>query len=133
MFQRAQNTPKALRDSCSEQATKEFLQEPGTDPGLYPKNCSVEYAFVPAIIYHHDELFLWHLFCSGWGFPHSNGKESTCNARDQVLSLGWEDPLEKGMAIHSSILAWRIPQTEEPGGLYSPWDHKESDTTEHAL
>ena len=35
----------------------------------------------------------------------------------QVLSLGWEDPLEKGMAIHSSTLAWRIPWTEEPGGL----------------
>ena len=32
-------------------------------------------------------------------------------------SLVWEDPLEKGMAIHSSILAWRIPGTEEPGGL----------------
>ena len=46
----------------------------------------------------------------------------------QVQSLGWEDPLEKGMAIHSSILAWRIPWTEEPG--YSPWGHKESDTTE---
>ena len=36
-----------------------------------------------------------------------------------VRSLGWEDPLEKGMAIHSSILAWRIPWTEEPGGLQS--------------
>jgi len=35
----------------------------------------------------------------------------------QVQSLSWEDPLEKEMAIHSSILAWRIPQTEEPGGL----------------
>ena len=35
----------------------------------------------------------------------------------QVLSLGQEDPLEKGMATHSSILAWRIPWTEEPGGL----------------
>ena len=34
-----------------------------------------------------------------------------------VQSLGWEDPLEKGMATHSSVLAWRIPQTEEPGGL----------------
>ena len=33
-------------------------------------------------------------------------------------SLGWEDPLKKGMAIHCSILAWRIPWTEEPGGLY---------------
>ena len=36
----------------------------------------------------------------------------------QVLSLGWEDPLEKGMAIHSSTLAWRIPWTEEPGKLH---------------
>ena len=34
-------------------------------------------------------------------------------------SLGWEDPLEEGMATHSSILAWRILQTEEPGGLQS--------------
>ena len=41
-----------------------------------------------------------------------------------VQSLGWEDPLERGKATHSSILAWRIPW------LYSPWDHKESDTTE---
>ena len=37
----------------------------------------------------------------------------------QVRSLGQEDPLEKGMATHSSILAWRIPWTEEPGGLQS--------------
>ena len=37
----------------------------------------------------------------------------------QVQSLGWEYPLEKGMANHSSILAWRIPWTEEPGGLQS--------------
>ena len=43
-----------------------------------------------------------------------------------VQSLGWEDPLEKGMATHSSILAWKIPWTEEPGG-YSPWGRKESD------
>ena len=36
-----------------------------------------------------------------------------------VRSLGWKDPLEKGMATHSSILAWRIPWMEEPGGLQS--------------
>ena len=36
-----------------------------------------------------------------------------------VQSLGWEDPLEEGMAAHSSILAWRIPWREEPGGLQS--------------
>ena len=37
----------------------------------------------------------------------------------QVRSLGWEDPLEEGMVTHSIILAWRIPWTEEPGGLRS--------------
>ena len=36
-----------------------------------------------------------------------------------ILSLDWEDSLKKGMATHSSILAWRIPRTEEPGGLQS--------------
>ena len=36
----------------------------------------------------------------------------------QVQSLGWEDPLEEGMATHSSILAWRVPGTEGPGGLH---------------
>ena len=39
--------------------------------------------------------------------------------KTQVQPLGWEDPLEKGMATHSSILAWRTPWTEEPGGLQS--------------
>ena len=46
-----------------------------------------------------------------------------------VQALVWEDPLEKGMATHSSILAWRIPWTEEPGGLQSMGSEKESDTT----
>ena len=45
-----------------------------------------------------------------------------------VRSLGWEDPLEEGMATHSSILAWRIPQAEEPGSLQSIL--MQSDTTE---
>ena len=45
----------------------------------------------------------------------------------RVSSLGGEDPLEKGMATPSSILAWRIPRREEPVG-YSPWSHKESGT-----
>ena len=44
----------------------------------------------------------------------SDGKESACNA---VQSLGWEVPLEKEMAPHSSTLAWKIPWTEEPGRL----------------
>ena len=40
------------------------------------------------------------------------------------LILGQEDSLEKEMAIHSSLLAWEIPWTEDPGGLHSPWGHK---------
>ena len=47
-----------------------------------------------------------------------------------VRSLGWEHPLEKEMATHSSILAWKIPRTEDPGRLYSPWGCKELDMTE---
>ena len=46
-----------------------------------------------------------------------------------VRFLDWKDPLEKEMTIHSSILAWGIPWTEEPGGLYSPRGHKELNTT----
>jgi len=52
---------------------------------------------------------------------------STClhcrqiNLQTQVQSLGQEDPMEKGMATHTSILAWRIPWTKEPGGLSQNW------------
>ena len=48
----------------------------------------------------------------------------------RVLSLGGEDPLEMGMATHSSILAWRIPWTERSLVGYSPWGCKKSDVTE---
>ena len=61
----------------------------------------------------------------------SDGKESACKARNPSFILGWGRilPLEKGMATHSSILAWGIPQTEEPGS-YSPWGRKDSKMTE---
>ena len=49
----------------------------------------------------------------------SDGKESACSARDPGWLLGPENPLGKGMATHSSILAWRIPWTEEPDRLQS--------------
>ena len=58
----------------------------------------------------------------------SDYKESAPVQETWVRSLDWEDPLEKGIATHSSILAWRIPWTEQPG--YSPWGHKESNRTE---
>ena len=54
------------------------------------------------------------------GFPGSSAdKESACNTGDLSSIPGSEDPLEKGLAIHSSILVWRIPWMEEPGRLQS--------------
>ena len=55
-----------------------------------------------------------------WGFPVAQMvKNLPAMQETGVQSLGWEDPLEKGMATHSSILAWRILWTEEPGELQS--------------
>ena len=50
--------------------------------------------------------------------------------KTRVPSLGWEEPLEEGMATHSSILAWRIPWTEEPGGATVHEGGKDSNRTE---
>ena len=70
--------------------------------------------------------------CVWGGLPRwLSGKESVCQCRrnkTQFPSLGQEDPLETGMTTHSSILAWEIPWTEEPGGLQSKgvaksWTH----------
>ena len=54
----------------------------------------------------------------------SDGKESAYNEGDWFQSLGWEDPLVKGIATHSSVLAWRIPGTGEPGWLLSMGSHR---------
>ena len=54
------------------------------------------------------------MFCLHLGFP--GGSVGAGNPGDASLILGWEDPLEKGMATHSNILAWRIPWTEDPDG-----------------
>ena len=67
-------------------------------------------------------------YSSVYGLPQwLSGKEFACRAGaagDGVRSLSWEDPLEEGMATHCSILAWRIPRTEEPGGLQSMGSQK---------
>ena len=55
-------------------------------------------------------------------------KNPSVKQATKVQSLGWEDPLEKGMAAHSSTLAWRLPRTEEPGGLQPVGSQR--DTTE---
>ena len=57
-------------------------------------------------------------------------KNPPANEGDVGSSLGWEDPLEREMVTHSSILAWEIPWTEEPGGLQSMGSQKESNMTE---
>ena len=54
------------------------------------------------------------------GFPGgSEGKETACNTREWGSISDWEDPLKKEIATHSSVLDWRIPWSEEPGGLQS--------------
>ena len=62
---------------------------------------------------------MWNCFPCGW-----DSKNSTAMQESWVWSLGWGDSLEKGMAIHSSIFAWRIPWTGEPGGLLSLGSHR---------
>ena len=75
----------------------------------------------------HDSLLivLWFTVVSMLDFPGGSVvKNLPAMQQTQVLSLGQEDPLEKGMATHSSILAWRIPWTEEPGRLQSMGSQK---------
>ena len=63
---------------------------------------------------------IWELLTHHKGLPGgSDGKEPSAVQKTQVQSLSQEDPLEKGMATHSSSFAWRIPGTEEPGELQS--------------
>ena len=87
-----------------------------------PDECSVNETMSPFI----QRAFVM-TYCVG--FPRSSvGKEFACNAGDPGSTPGLEDPLEKEMATHSSIPAWRIPWTEEPGRLLS-MGSQESDTT----
>ena len=83
------------------------------------------------------ETFL-RISCILWALPSlraslvkEDGKKNLSTMQEtQVQHLGQEDPLERGLATHSSILAWWIPWTEKPGGLYSLWGCRESDMTE---
>ena len=80
--------------------------------------------------YHHWPYLTFYLFILLIAWPVAQTVENLDATQETwVQSLGWEDPLEKEMATHSSILAWRIPWTEELGGLQSTKECKESDTT----
>ena len=73
------------------------------------------------------------LLTTALGFPGgSDGEESACTAGEQGAIPGCEGPLEKGMAPHFSILAWRFPGTEDLVGS-SPWSCEEWDTTERLI
>ena len=80
-------------------------------------------------------LFFWEIFGQASLVAQTVKRLSTVR-ETWVPSLGREDPLEKEMAIHSSTIAWKIPEdfpgrrTEEPGRLYSPWGRKELDMIE---
>ena len=73
-----------------------------------------------------DSLIVWRItetsmevMIFGWGLVAQMAKNLPAVRETRISSLGWESPLEKEMATHSSILAWRVPWTEEPGGLQS--------------
>ena len=68
---------------------------------------------------------------SRWASLVAQTVKNLCAMRETwIRSLGWKDPLEKGMTTHSSSLAWKIPWTEEPGGLHTVHGVAESGTTE---
>ena len=73
---------------------------------------------------------LYNMWCFPVGSVVKNLQEETQEM--QVRSLGWDDPLEKETATHTSILAWEITRTEEPGGLRT-WGRKELDSTQENL
>ena len=87
-------------------------------PGLRAARLWVKH--LPALFLYPSSLNYHHAFDANLGFPGgSDGKESPAMWETLVWSLGWEDLLEKGTAIDCSILAWRIPWTEEPGRIQS--------------
>ena len=74
-----------------------------------------------SLLLHCETIDTW---CVSWLYSHTGASlvahsEVPAIQKTQIQPLGWEDPLEEKMAIHSSIIAWKIPWTEESGGLQS--------------
>ena len=107
-----------LRDSCILYMLTEFFLLLCSIPSY---DSSVSNIFIHSSVDGHLRINFF-FFCFSGG---SEGKESACNeglitlGSTWVWPLGWDNPLEKGTTTHSSILAWRIPWTEEPGRLQS--------------
>ena len=86
--------------------------------------------FCSLIVFIYDSTLSNYLLLAKASLVVQTVKNLSVMQETRVQSLGREDRLEKGMATHSSILAWRIPWTEEPGTGCSSWGCKESDMTE---
>ena len=95
---------------------------------MYCHHLSISFA-QPALIFWTDGVFSPHLHIYKTSLVAQTVKRLSTMQETWVPSLDREDPLEKELTIHSSILAWRIPWTKEPGG-YGSWGHKTSDMTE---
>ena len=97
---------------------------------LYESRCCLEFYIINCWILHNNYYFCisWPLGCNFLYYTASLVAKTVKNLpamqETQVQILGQEDFLEKGMATHSRILAWRIPWTEEPGGLHSMGSHR---------
>ena len=121
--------PQNLRKSEKDSKTEWASWKPQSIGNL---NFKVKFHHFWSFLLIRSELFGW---IQTQGFSGGSAVKSLPAMQEPqetgVPSLCWEGPLEKGMATHSSILAWEIPWTVEPGD-YSPWHHKESDMTEAA-
>ena len=116
----------------------ESNRHPETIPGR--REAIVRQLWVKVSLYHmqgfnpgHIKLWMYIFLCLRWGWltptlqscwASQMVKHLPSMRETRVWSLGWEDPLEKEMAIHSSILAWKIPWMKEPGRLQSMWSQR---------
>ena len=93
---------------------------------------SYKHIILPAPLHATQYVLISYLFYTQWASLGLRQKKNLPTVQSGQ-SLGQEGPLEKRMATHSSILAWRIPWIEKPGRLYGPRGSKESDTTEQLI
>ena len=102
---------------------------------FHPKSIVFFFFFILPILFRENMVFhhSFNLYCYYYerlSLVAQTIKRLSTMPETRVRSLGWEDPLEKEMAIHSRTIAWKISWTEEPGRRYSPGGRKETDTTE---
>ena len=107
-----------------------FLGFPGGSDGKESACSTGDPGLIPVSVTSPGEGLGYPLQCSWASLVAQMVKNLPATWETWVRSLGWGDPLEEGMAIHSSILAWRNPRGQRSLAGYSPWGLKESETTE---